>query len=92
MNRAKLFLISSLFLLGSCASTSEVTPVAPPKPDKVISYVPTVHVIEYEGVVYVAMTYEESQLFRIWLNDLKRYMQDQKDIICYYEGCLSPQK
>ena len=38
------------------------------------------------------MPFEDSQEFRIWLNDVKRYVHDQKTMICYYRQELKEDK
>ncbi|AUV63357.1 hypothetical protein Sf25_gp77 [Shigella phage Sf25] len=45
-----------------------------------------------DGKAWVGMPFEDSQEFRIWLNDVKRYVHDQKTMICYYRQELKEDK
>lgn len=41
------------------------------------------------GKLWVGMTFQDSNELASWLNDEKRYIQDQKSMICYYRSHLN---
>lgn len=45
-------------------------------------------VINQDGKIWVGMSFDDSQNFRIWLNDIQRYVKDQDSMICYYRSQL----
>ncbi|WCZ66330.1 hypothetical protein [Yersinia phage MHG19] len=90
----KLILLAALVLVG-CANDPVKQPTKhldPSWPTPVQSYSTEWKVIIVDGQAYMALPYGESQEFRIWLEDVKRYVKDQKGMICYYRKDLREEK
>ena len=88
----KLILLAAL-LSGCAADTPKPTEHLDPSwPTPIQSYSTEWKVIVKDGSAYMALPYGESQEFRIWLEDIKRYVQDQNGMICYYRKDLREEK
>lgn len=94
-----LILLSTLLLL-SCGTTSvpEVEPVldapkilvlSPPSPLSLsdISW----HVINSDNIIYYGLTIDDYKLLALNMEDIKRYISEQKTIILYYENVIGEQ-
>ncbi|ADQ52986.1 Rz-like spanin [Aeromonas phage PX29] len=78
-------------LLGGCAQhQQEIKPVVyhPPRPEVVETYRPEWRVIIDDGKSYVAMSYDDSVRYRIWLEKVFNYIQKQNEMICHYRKDL----
>lgn len=91
MKKLALLLLSGIMLSG-CV-THQPTLIQqkadPTWPDPIQQYqVNSFKVINQNGKLWVGMSFDDSQNFRIWLNDIKRYVKDQDSMICYYRSQL----
>lgn len=88
-------LIIPIMLLTGCASvvptSPEVPKIHPQWPAPVSPIDVNWKVINQEGP-QVALSYKESQDLRIWLEDVKRYLQQMKTMVCYYRVELNEPK
>lgn len=81
--------------LVSCAQKPIVEPtiqVHPNWPVTLADYKQQWEVKVIDGQAWVGMPFEASQEFRIWLNDVKRYVHDQKGMLCYYRSELKEER
>ncbi|QFR56174.1 putative O-spanin [Serratia phage Muldoon] len=83
----KKFIFLALFLAG-CATSEPPHRLDPTWPDPIASYKAEWKVFVIDGQAYVGMPFDESQEFRIWLDDVKRYVKDANGMICYYRSSL----
>lgn len=92
--------IPALLMMGAligCATKIEQVPVEvtksvyhPNRPSPVEPFSPKWKVIVDEnGKSFVSMSYSDSVRYRIWLEDVKRYIQSQNSIICGYRTDLN---
>ncbi|WJZ28122.1 Rz-like spanin [Serratia phage 92A1] len=81
----------SLALVG-CAQEPQKPSVDPLWPKPIKTYSTEWKVIVVDGSAYMALPYAESQEFRIWLEDIHRYVQQSNDMICYYRAPLKEAK
>lgn len=85
--KLKLLLISLILTLSACASDPVVIekskPVAP-MPTPLATYNSSWLVKEVDGKPFVGMEYNEFMLYKMWSNDLFRYVHDLKSLVCYY--------
>ncbi|ADM79910.1 PseT.2 conserved hypothetical protein [Aeromonas phage phiAS5] len=91
----KYAMVGLTLLLGGCASTAEqIKPVVyhPPLPETVETYKPEWRVILDEGKPYVAMSYDDSVRYRIWLERVFGYVKKQNEVICHYRKDLKEPK
>lgn len=88
-------LIIPIMLLTGCTSVvpapQEVPKIHPQWPAPVQSLDVKWKVINKDGP-QVALSYKESQGLRIWLEDVKRYLQQMKTMVCYYRVDLNEPK
>lgn len=42
-----------------------------------------------EGKARVSMSWEDSQKFRVWMEDVKRYTLETREVVCYYRRELN---
>lgn len=83
--------------LTGCSGTVPVKPVEPTRvdpswPEPIAKWDGKWQVVIIDGKAWVGMPYEESQEFRVWLNDVSRYVQDANGMICYYRAPLKEPK
>ena len=76
------------FALVGCAQEPLKHTVDPSWPKPIKTYSTEWKVIVVDGSAYMALPYGESQEFRIWLEDIKRYVSESNDMICYYRAPL----
>lgn len=84
----------SLVVLAGCATTVERKLIEKPvhhpiRPVAVQQFNPKWKVIVENDNPFVAMSYSDSVRYRIWLEDLKRYIATQNSIICSYRASLN---
>lgn len=87
--------ILSIGLLIGCAQKTSDVPkeqLHPQWPESIAQYEAQWQVKVIDGKPWVGMPFEESQELRIWLNDVKRYVHDQKSVICYYRIPLKEER
>lgn len=86
----KRIVVALALLLSACAGTPKEIPhrIDPSWPDQIQSYKAEWKVIIVDGQPFVGMPFEDSQEFRIWLDDVKRYVKDANSMICYYRNTL----
>jgi hypothetical protein len=85
----------SIGLLVGCAQDLPVVQkeqIHPSWPEPIAQYEANWQVKVIDGKAWVGMPFEESQELRIWLNDVKRYVHDQKSVICYYRIPLKEER
>ncbi|ARW57648.1 Rz-like spanin [Serratia phage CHI14] len=92
MNLKALAICLSIFMVG-CSQSVPVTPheivrVDPSWPDPIKTWQGKWQVKMIDGIAFVGMPYNESQDFRVWLNDVNRYIKDANGVICYYRAPL----
>lgn len=91
MKKLLLAMVCGLALVG-CTTTHQTVVQQksdPAWPDPIQPYQEnSFKVIEQGGKIWVGMPFEDSQNFRIWLNDIQRYVKDQNSMICYYRSHL----
>lgn len=84
-------------LLVGCVSAPRERQIETPKihpswPAPIRPFQTTWTVIDVSGTTMVAIPYKESQDLRIWLEDIKRYMIQANNLICYYRSDLNELK
>ena len=87
--------VLSIGILAGCAQDVPLSPketLHPAWPESIVEYNQKWQVKVIDGNPWVGMPFEDSQEFRIWLNDVKRYVHDQKTMICYYRSGLKEEK
>lgn len=87
--------VLSIGILAGCAQDVPLSPketLHPPWPESIVEYNQKWQVKVIDGNPWVGMPFEDSQEFRIWLNDVKRYVHDQKTMLCYYRSGLKEEK
>ncbi|UYE94937.1 hypothetical protein [Escherichia phage vB_EcoM-pJBB] len=87
--------VLSIGLLVGCTQDVLVSPketLHPSWPTPISEYNQKWQVKVINGNPWVGMPFEDSQEFRIWLNDVKRYVHDQKTMLCYYRSGLKEEK
>lgn len=85
----------SLTLVGCSQALPEVKPaprVDATWPDPIKEYQAEWQVREIDGQKWVGMPFVEFQDFRIWTNDILRYVQQSNNVICYYRSPLKETK
>lgn len=85
----------SLALVGCSQALPEVKPaprVDATWPDPIKEYQAEWQVHEIDGQKWVGMPFTEFQDFRIWTNDILRYVQQSNNMICYYRAPLKEPK
>ncbi|BBC78291.1 Rz-like spanin [Escherichia phage EcS1] len=95
MKLKSLAICLSIFLVGCSQSVPELQPVQrvdPSWPDPIKPWTGQWQVKVIDGVAFVGMPYNESQEFRVWLNDVNRYVKDANGVICYYRAPLKEVK
>ncbi|AWD91978.1 Rz-like spanin [Enterobacteria phage vB_EcoM_IME341] len=87
--------VLSIGMLVGCAQDIPVVPkqqLHPSWPQPIAEHNVKWQVKVIDGKAWVGMPFEDSQEHRIWLNDVKRYVQDQKSMLCYYRSGLKEEK
>ncbi|AHV82923.1 hypothetical protein PhAPEC2_214 [Escherichia phage vB_EcoM_PhAPEC2] len=87
--------VLSIGILAGCAQDVPLSPketLHPSWPESIVEYNQKWQVKVIDGNPWVGMPFEDSQEFRIWLNDVKRYVHDQKTMLCYYRSGLKEEK
>lgn len=87
--------VLSIGILVGCAQDVPLSPketLHPQWPESIVEYNQKWQVKVIDGNPWVGMPFEDSQEFRIWLNDVKRYVHDQKTMLCYYRSGLKEEK
>lgn len=86
-------IILCVALLCGCQHTD--VPVQPPVvvnhpswPAPIVPYKFDWKVIQVDDKVYVGLEYDQSIEFRIFMEDIKRYIKDSNDVICFYRDSL----
>ena len=94
--KSKLLVVCLISLLFGCAQrapeVSDTKPVHPSWPDKIKPWEGHWEVKVIDSKAWVGMSFEDSQEFRIWLNDVSRYVKDANGMICYYRSDLKEQR
>ncbi|QQG32245.1 o-spanin [Citrobacter phage CkP1] len=91
----KTLAVLTIMLIAGCSSKPLVVPkpiIHPNWPDPIAEYSGNWQVKTIDGKAWVGMPFEESQEFRIWLNDVSRYVKDANGMICYYRKDLKEQR
>lgn len=83
-----------IVLLSSCSlpHTSQEPKIHPTLPAQVEPVDIDLKVSTIEGKPMVMMSWEDSQKFRVWLADIKRYTLESKLIMCYYRKELNEER
>lgn len=88
--------VLTIGLLAGCSSGVPELPqqqtLHPSWPDQIKPWNGKWTIVEVDGKAFVGMPWEESQEFRIWLNDVLRYTKDANGMICYYRSELKEPK
>lgn len=81
-----ILLVLSIFLAGCefLPFTEKSTVYHPPMPRQISVYNVDWKVIVIDDVPYVALTYEDSLEFRIFLEDVHRYIIESNAVLCFY--------
>lgn len=90
----KIILILVALLLTSCKNESVVPNtqnimIHPSLPVPVITKKFSWDVLIKDDDVYVGLLYNDSLEFRLYLEDIKRYIQQQKLLLCFYRKELN---
>lgn len=89
-------LLTFVMLLYGCSSNAQQAPkdllVDPSWPRQVKKVDVDWVVLENNDKAYVALSYPDSLLLRVWLEDIKRYIMDSNNMICYYRTHLKEPK
>lgn len=90
-------ILCMVVLLSACGSyptqpqSTESTIIHPELPQPVAPYQFDWNIIEHEDKPYVALTFDDSLVFRQYLEDILRYIRESNDLLCYYrEGNGDP--
>lgn len=88
------FAVPIVFALSSCTMDhySPDPKLHPPLPAPVEKVDINLKVNTIEGKPIVMMSWEDSQKFRVWLADIKRYTLESKLIMCYYRKELNEER
>lgn len=85
-----------LVFLCSCATKEKVvqseTLIHPTWPTPINPYTFNWKVIPVDDKVYVGLEYAESLEFRIFLEDVKRYVKESNSMICFYREDLKEKR
>ena len=84
-----------LMTLVGCSNNEKIEQVQrldPSWPDAVEQYQGDWKVLTVDDKLYVALPYNEFTKFTVFLGDVKRYMTDSNQVICYYRAHLKEQK
>lgn len=95
MNLKAAVICLSMILAGCAQNVPQVhdeVRIDPSWPDPIKTWDLRWEVKVIDGKSWVGMPFEQSQEFRIWLNDVYRYVQDQKGMLCYYRAPLKEPK
>jgi type IV pilus biogenesis protein CpaD/CtpE len=86
----KTLAVLTVVLMTGCTSPSPdvTTHVHPSWPDPISKYDGKWQVKVIDGKPWVGMEFGDSQEFRVWLNDVSRYIKDANGMICYYRKDL----
>ena len=92
--KSKLLAISLCAILVGCQQAPTKTiQVDPEWPSSVGALSASWKVVNINGEPWVGMPFEDFQIkFRPWMNDITRYIADQKSMICYYRAPLKEPK
>lgn len=86
------YVLGCAIILSGCSTAKSVViqqKSDPAWPDTIQPYTPDkFKVIQQGNSVFVGMSFDDSQNFRIWLNDVQRYVKDQNSMLCYYRSHL----
>lgn len=89
--RKQLIAAALALALTACVSTKpaqQQTVFHPEWPSPIQPYQFDWIVVESNGTVVVGLEYNESLEFRLMLEDLKRYVKDTNDMVCFYRKDL----
>lgn len=88
------FSVPLIFALSSCTMDhySQDPKLHPPLPAQVEPVDVELKVDTIDGKPMVLMSWEDSQKFRVWLADIKRYTLESKIIMCYYRKELNEER
>lgn len=88
------FAVPIVFALSSCTLDhySQEPKLHPPLPTPIEKVDIDLKVNTIEGKPMVMMSWEDSQKFRVWLADIKRYALESKLIMCYYRKELNEER
>lgn len=87
--KRSLLVMGIISLLAGCSSSAPDVPVLHPEwPDPIQKWEGHWEVKVIDGKAWVGMPFEESQEYRIWMNDILRYTKDANGMICYYRSDL----
>lgn len=79
--------------LVACATKSIDKPVINPTwPDSIKEYKANWEVKVIDGKPFVGMSFEDSQEFRIWLDDVLRYTKEANNMVCFYRAPLKEKR
>lgn len=91
--RGVLKAISSIFIpVALVGCVSGVNPMHPPLPEPVEPIPIEWHVESVDGKARVYLSWEDSQKFKVWLEDFKRYTLESKVLMCYYREELDEER
>lgn len=87
----KKLILPILFLVGCTTAPVDVpkSTIHPNWPAPVKEFHTEWKVIDVDGKPFVALPYEDSQYFRIWGEEVKRYILQSNNMICYYRKDLN---
>lgn len=88
------FAVPIVFALSSCTLDhySQEPKLHPPLPAPIEKVDIDLNVDTIDGKPRVSMSWEDSQKFRVWLADIKRYTLESKLILCYYRKELNEER
>ena len=85
--------VITIGLLSGCSQSVPEVPrdntLHPSWPDPIKPYTGKWQVKIIDDRPWVGMPFDESQEFRIWLNDVNRWAKDANGMICYYRKDLN---
>lgn len=87
----KIIIVMLVLFVSACSTKPiDIKPLVyhPPRPVPIKTYVPDWKVIKDGDNTYVGMTYEQSILYRTWLEKLGGYIESQNNMLCVYRKDL----
>lgn len=79
-------------LLTGCSTATQDKPaptiVHPERPAPIHEFSTEWTVVDIKGQPHLALPWADSQKLRIWLEDIKRYVQQSNVMLCYYRTDL----
>mgnify|MGYP001175442926 CR=1 FL=1 len=96
MKKICVLLLGSLIIYGCSTKPPvviyDVPKVDPVWPEQITPVNIKWKVVNVNDKPYVGTSYQESLQFRIWMEDVYRYIKDANSMICFYRTHLNEQK